>query len=68
MHIYLGPSVEGCICKPRRFPHRLITMNIVVPVAFWVSEPRLCAFVEMCVLLGGVIEQSAYTMPCAHRW
>jgi hypothetical protein len=45
-HMYLGPSVEGYMCEPRILPQCPIAMNIGMPVAFLVSEPRLCATIE----------------------
>jgi hypothetical protein len=41
--MYSGPSVFGKMCDPRTLPHWPIAMNIGMPVAFFVSDPRLCA-------------------------
>jgi hypothetical protein len=42
-YMYRGPSVKGKRCDPRTLPHWPIAMNMGMPVAFLVSEPRLCA-------------------------
>lgn len=42
-YMYRGPSVSGKRCDPRTLPHWPMAMNIGMPVALFVSDPRLCA-------------------------
>lgn len=47
-YIYRGPSLFGNMCEPRILPHWPIAMNIGMPAAFFVSDPRLCATSSKC--------------------
>ena len=62
-HMYRGPSVVGYRCVPNTDPHCPMAMNMGIPVARFVSDPRLCAnqamTMPMAVYVPHVMQKTA---------
>lgn len=46
---YRGPSLEGYMLAPSTEPHCPMAINMGIPAAFFVSDPRLWATDEVCL-------------------
>ena len=54
--MYRGPSVAGKRCDPKTLPHCPMAMYKGIPVAFLVSDPRLCATTHRHQSSSGVLK------------